>query len=124
MKPVTGLCITGFRGIPGPLSLDFRSGGAASSVLIYGTNGTGESSIADALEWFQLEKIEWLAREGGGPRTYAHRNTTVDPEVSIVLSDSSLGEAKLTHRLNRVTRPDATGPVAATGASHPRCSGR
>ena len=44
--------IESFRGIPGHCSLDFRDkSGKACSAIIYGGNGSGKSSIVDAIEY-------------------------------------------------------------------------
>ncbi|WP_158575912.1 AAA family ATPase [Streptomyces corynorhini] len=41
-----------FRGVPGRLEVSFRnSNGKPSSALIFGDNGSGKSSIVDAIEW-------------------------------------------------------------------------
>jgi energy-coupling factor transporter ATP-binding protein EcfA2 len=50
-----------FRGIPGEMTVDFGKG---ESVVVYGDNGTGKSTIADALEWYFLGGIELLSHEG------------------------------------------------------------
>ncbi len=44
---VKGMTISGVRGVPS-LRLDFEG----KNVLIYGENGTGKSSIIDAIEFF------------------------------------------------------------------------
>ncbi|MER5927685.1 AAA family ATPase [Streptomyces mirabilis] len=41
-----------FRGVPGELEVSFRNAnGKPSSALIFGDNGSGKSSIVDAVEW-------------------------------------------------------------------------
>jgi energy-coupling factor transporter ATP-binding protein EcfA2 len=50
-----------FRGIPGEMTVDFGKG---DSMVIYGDNGTGKSTIADALEWYFTGGIELLSHEG------------------------------------------------------------
>jgi energy-coupling factor transporter ATP-binding protein EcfA2 len=50
-----------FRGIPGEMTVDFGNG---DSIVIYGDNGTGKSTIADALEWYFTGEIELLSHEG------------------------------------------------------------
>jgi chromosome segregation ATPase len=53
MSPVTEkvqrLVMHAFRGIPGEMAVDFGKG---DSMVVYGDNGTGKSTIADALEWY------------------------------------------------------------------------
>lgn len=57
---VNSLEISGFRGIRKNINLDLSSG---KSVLIYGDNGSGKSSIADAFEWFYYDKVKHLTSE-------------------------------------------------------------
>jgi len=57
---VKSLEISGFRGIRKNINLDLSSD---KSVLIYGDNGSGKSSIADAFEWFYYDKIKHLTSE-------------------------------------------------------------
>jgi len=50
-----------FRGVPAELTVDFGKG---ESLAVYGDNGTGKSTIADALEWYFTGEIELLSHEG------------------------------------------------------------
>lgn len=51
--------IKGLRGIKGQLGLKLDS----KSILLYGDNGVGKSSITDSFEWFYCDKVEHLASE-------------------------------------------------------------
>ncbi len=55
------LVMRAFRGIPGEMTVDFGKG---DSMVIYGDNGTGKSTIADALEWYFTGGIDFLSHEG------------------------------------------------------------
>ncbi len=55
------LVMHAFRGVPGEMTVDFGKG---ESVAVYGDNGTGKSTIADALEWYFTGEIELLSHEG------------------------------------------------------------
>lgn len=57
---VKNLEISGIRGIRKIVNLDLSPG---KSVLIYGDNGSGKSSFADALEWFYYDKVKHLTSE-------------------------------------------------------------
>ncbi len=87
------LTISGFRGILAPLSLDFAAkDGAVRSMVVYGRNGTGKSSITDAWEWVHMEGIAHLGREGAGPSAYPHRSAADGQSyVEIEFADLSLG---------------------------------
>jgi hypothetical protein len=65
MSPVTErlqrLVMHAFRGVPTAMTVDFGNG---ESTVIYGENGTGKSTIADALEWYFKGEIELLSHEG------------------------------------------------------------
>jgi energy-coupling factor transporter ATP-binding protein EcfA2 len=55
------LVMHAFRGVPGEMVVDFGKG---ESIAVYGENGTGKSTIADALEWYFTGEIELLCHEG------------------------------------------------------------
>ncbi|MDP3111543.1 MAG: AAA family ATPase [Thermodesulfovibrionales bacterium] len=57
---VKGLEIGGLRGARKNISLDLSP---SKSILIYGDNGSGKSSIADAFEWFYYDKVKHLSSE-------------------------------------------------------------
>jgi energy-coupling factor transporter ATP-binding protein EcfA2 len=58
---VQRLVMHAFRGVPGEMTVDFGKG---ESIVVYGDNGTGKSTIADALEWYFTGEIELLSHEG------------------------------------------------------------
>ncbi|MCL4536478.1 MAG: hypothetical protein M1610_02640 [Nitrospirae bacterium] len=60
--------ISGLRGVRKDISIDFDS---SKSILIYGDNGSGKSSITDAFEWFYYDKIEHLSSEEIGTKGVA-----------------------------------------------------
>ena len=55
------LVMHAFRGVPTEMTVDFGNG---ESTVVYGENGTGKSTIADALEWYFKGEIELLSHEG------------------------------------------------------------
>ena len=55
------LVMHAFRGVPSEMTVDFGKG---ESTVVYGDNGTGKSTIADALEWYFTGDIELLSHEG------------------------------------------------------------
>ena len=105
------ITIEGFRGINLPLVLNFESG---KSLIIYGRNGTGKSSITDAWEWFLMGKIKHLAREGAGEQSYPHKyakggRTFIEVEFLI----PELEKIKVTYNPNRITSPKVSGNINA-----------
>jgi len=61
-KKLRKLRITGFRGIRHTISIDFTRN--FESVLIYGANAKGKSSIGDVFEWFFTGEVKELTKEG------------------------------------------------------------
>lgn len=89
-KKLRRLSITGFRGVRHSLSIDFTHN--YQSVLIYGANAKGKSSIGDAFEWFFTGEVKELTKEGCTRADYRHRllDDKDDTIVSLELSDSDL----------------------------------
>lgn len=54
---IKSISIAGIRGIKDSISLLLNE----KSVLLYGDNGTGKSSISDAIEWFYTDKVTHLS---------------------------------------------------------------
>jgi len=59
MAKIKSIHISGIRGVKDLLTLDLNK----KSVLVYGDNGSGKSSLTDALEWFFYDRIEHLSYE-------------------------------------------------------------
>jgi energy-coupling factor transporter ATP-binding protein EcfA2 len=82
------LVMHAFRGVPSEMTVDF---GAGDSTVVYGDNGTGKSTIADALEWYFTGEIELLSHEG---RQHAVRYVGGDADGTTsveVLTSGTLG---------------------------------
>lgn len=92
---IKSINITGIRGVRERLNLFPDS----KSLLIYGDNGTGKSSITDAVEWFYNNSIEHLkSEEVGGKGKNALRNVFLHPsdeaKIEIHYSDKLLDNGK------------------------------
>ena len=64
MAKINSINISGLRGVKDPLELNLNK----KSILIYGDNGTGKSSLTDSFEWFFYDKIGHLSNEEIGRR--------------------------------------------------------
>jgi energy-coupling factor transporter ATP-binding protein EcfA2 len=87
-EKVQRLVMHAFRGVPGEMTVDFGKG---DSIVVYGDNGTGKSTIADALEWYFTGGIELLSHEG---RQHAVRHMGGDgggPTTVEVVTNGTLG---------------------------------
>lgn len=80
MTKINSLNIRGLRGIKEDLPLELDG----KSVLIYGDNGSGKSSISDALEWFYYDRIKHLVSEEIG-------RDGIEAMRSILLDDEETG---------------------------------
>jgi energy-coupling factor transporter ATP-binding protein EcfA2 len=93
MNKIKAINITGIRGVKDrfPLLLDKRS------ILIFGENGTGKSSLTDALEWFYKDRIEHLSSEEVGTKN-ALRNIFLlaneDAKVEILFANKNFDNEK------------------------------
>lgn len=73
MLKIKKLTIENFRGLKNPIELNFFTDGKPGCILLYGSNGTGKSSIIDAWEWFNNGGISLLRREGVESTDIPHR---------------------------------------------------
>ncbi len=96
MVKIQKISISGIRGIKEPLTLELRN----SSILIGGENGSGKSSLTDAIEWYYSDRVGHLISEenvstkGRG----ALRNLFIGDEeafVNIEYSDNNLNAKKI-----------------------------
>jgi energy-coupling factor transporter ATP-binding protein EcfA2 len=75
MTKIKSVVIRGLRGVREELRLELDG----RSLLVYGDNGSGKSSITDALEWFYEDKIEHLSSEEIGRKGFeGMRNIFLD----------------------------------------------
>lgn len=91
---IKNLKIKGIRGAKNTLELALNG----KSILLYGDNGTGKSSLSDAIEWFYTNKIKHLSTpeiDTNDAIRNAKINETENSEVSISFSNSSLDSSKI-----------------------------
>jgi hypothetical protein len=93
------LCGKGFRGILKKVWLDFE--GDCKSLVLFGNNGDGKSSLSDAMEWFFTDRIEHLGREGCGREDYFNDALpkTEEPLVRLSFNRGILDSDKILKRV-------------------------
>ena len=112
--PVEKITIAGFRGILQPLELDFTKGSGPRSMVVYGKNGTGKSSLTDAWEWFHKGNIDHLRREGARAGSFPHRDAGPDDTyVEVEFKEDGMEEVRLTFDPSRKTMPEEDGNLDA-----------
>lgn len=90
---INNLKIKGIRGAKDTIELPLNG----KSILIYGDNGTGKSSISDAIEWFYTNKIKHLSTPEIDTNDAIRNAKLIDTEtseVTILYSNSSLDSTK------------------------------
>jgi len=82
--------LSGLRGIKESLSLELND----KSIVLYGDNGTGKSSISDAIEWFYTNRVDHLKGIEIDLKD-ALRNTSVDNDFVSEVSLKFQGKGDL-----------------------------
>ncbi len=83
MTKLKSIVLQHLRGIKDQLAIELNG----KSLLLYGDNGTGKSSITDSLEWFYSNRIEHLAGEEiGRGGLEALRNVFLNQDEKATLS--------------------------------------
>jgi ABC-type lipoprotein export system ATPase subunit len=111
MGEIQKITISGFRGINmPPLELNFQAGKIIHSMMIYGKNGSGKSSIVDAWEWLYSGKIEHLAHEGAKERAFPHKEAKDGQTwIEVEFTNREIGKIKAEFDLGRITKPKIEG---------------
>jgi len=96
MIKIKSVGLQGFRGARKTLNIKLDS---ANSLLLYGDNGTGKSSITDGIEWFYSDRVEHLSKEEIGTKGIdALRNIFLEEEedafVELLFTDSKFNSNK------------------------------
>lgn len=83
---LTQITLQAFRGVLDTYEIKLDQG---QSLLMYGDNGTGKSSLADGIEWYFTGDIELLAKEG---RDHAVRHLGAAKDHKTIVSIGTNGE--------------------------------
>ena len=73
---INNITIKGIRGVKGNLELPL----SGKSILLYGDNGTGKSSISDSIEWFYTNRVSHLSSNSEIDLKDALRNSALDAD--------------------------------------------
>ena len=90
---INNLRLKGFRGVRRELNIPLDG----KSIVFYGDNGTGKSSITDSIEWFFFNKIEHLSSTEINLKSATRNYFSVEgerTEVELNFNDSNLDATK------------------------------
>lgn len=110
MVKIKSINISGIRGIKKPLPLNLNN----RSCLIFGENGSGKSSLTDAIEWYYSDAVKHLVSEetGATKGRGALRNLFIpeseDALVNLQYSNNKLNATKTIDSSLRVVTSNTT----------------
>ncbi|GAH98237.1 unnamed protein product [marine sediment metagenome] len=87
--------ISGIRGIKKDLNITLDS---SKSILIYGDNGSGKSSITDAIEWFYSDRVEHLSSEEIGRKGINALRSVFLPEDKAAYAELRFSDSRFDSR--------------------------
>ncbi len=93
---IKNISITGIRGIKNALTLPLNE----KSILLYGDNGTGKSSIPDAVEWFYTDKVSHLSGSEIDLKEALRNSYLKDSEISFTSIDYNRNSLNATKSLS------------------------
>ncbi len=110
MNKINSINIAGIRGIKDPLILNLKK----KSILLYGDNGSGKSSITDAFEWFYYDRIGHLVSEetgatkGKGALRNLFLQSSEDAFIKIEYSKPELSSQKIINSSLRIIQTNTS----------------
>ena len=110
MLKIKKITVENFRGIKLPVVLDFYKSGNPTSVIIYGRNGTGKSTIVDAWEWLISFVIKALDKEGVSTKDYPHKLSGGDNSyINVEFNHPTIKTAGAKFNKTKITTPIISG---------------
>lgn len=88
---INSITIKGIRGAKNSFELPLNG----KSIVLYGDNGTGKSSISDAIEWFYTNRVSHLSSNSEIDLKDALRNSNLDNDEASEVKMSFIKEASL-----------------------------
>ena len=110
MNKINSINIAGIRGIKDPLNLNLKR----KSILLYGDNGSGKSSITDAFEWFYYDRVGHLVSEetgatkGKGALRNLFLQNSEDAFIKIEYSKPELSSQKIINSTLRISQTNTS----------------
>ena len=92
---IKNISISGIRGIKSTITLPLNE----KSILLYGDNGSGKSSISDAIEWFYSDKVAHLAGSEIDLKEALRNSFLNDTDTSAIAIDFSRSSLNTTKNL-------------------------
>lgn len=106
--------VEGFRGYHARFPIDLGAG----LVVVYGRNGTGKTSLCEAVEWSLLGEVERLKRESpDAPQRAAEKIICLWSDQASVTIESASGDAE--HRVQRTLDREGTESYQFNGRTIP-----
>jgi chromosome segregation ATPase len=110
MAKIKSIQVSGIRGVKDPLQLNLNN----KSILIFGENGSGKSSLTDAIEWYYLDGVKHLVSEetgstkGRGSLRNLFISASEEAFVDIQYSDNKLNAIKTIDNSLKVSTSNTT----------------
>ena len=110
MAKIKSINISGIRGVKEPLSLNLES----KSILIFGENGSGKSSLTDAIEWYYSDGVKHLvsgetsSTKGRGALRNLFIPDSEEAFINIQYSDNKLNAKKSIDRSLKTANSNTT----------------
>lgn len=86
---LTHVSVSGFRGSSGTVSLDLTRNGKPTSVLLWGDNGVGKSTLVDGIEFALQSRVDRSSDFTSSLRPKVRNLSTPEGRASVTLTDGT-----------------------------------